>query len=146
MPLRFVTGSMFDYPADARVCAVNCIGVMGKGVAYAFKQRYPSVIRAYKKDCRNHFYTPGIVREYKVSESLTAICVATKDDWRFNSEYEWIDLGLCGLVVRFEEAEYKVVTMPALGCGNGGLQWAKVRKMIESRLSDTPVDLIVTEP
>lgn len=137
---------MFEVPADIRVNTVNCVGIMGAGVALAFKTRYPAMFREYKKACDVGELKPGTLN---VWHTLTEwiINFPTKRHWRDNSRYEDIESGLQVLRRYLESLERPVrVTLPALGCGHGGLDWSRVSKLIEHHLGSTAAEIFVFEP
>ena len=143
--LSFVKGDMFDDAYDIRVNTVNCVGVMGAGVALAFKSRYPEMFRAYKRACDEGRIRPG---EIDVWRTLTEWIVnfPTKRHWRNRSRYEDIESGLSSLHDYLKEQGSVRVALPALGCGHGGLDWTRVASMIEAKLGDLDADVRVFEP
>jgi len=80
--LQFTSGNMFDLDADVLVNTVNCVGVMGCGVALAIKQRYPEIYRRYRVDCKNATIIPGGVYVYRANDDKLILQFATKDHWR----------------------------------------------------------------
>ncbi len=148
--LKFVSGDFFDFDADVMVNTVNCVGVMGAGAALAFKTRFPDMYSSYVDACKDGVVRPGHahvwVREDMLSKRLTIVNLPTKIDWRKPSEYEYVEKGLAWMSEFLETREGQIVTMPALGCGNGGLDWELVRPMIEHQLGATRATLLVFEP
>lgn len=153
MPLTFKTGDMFDEPAEAIVNTVNCVGVMGKGVALEFKRRWPENFKAYKRLCDSGSLRPGKMFVFESQDMFDPqgrrflVNFPTKDHWRESSRMEFIEDGLEDFVARVDELRIKSVVMPPLGCGNGGLDWRKVKALITDRLS--PLDevrIVVFEP
>lgn len=142
--LTYTSGDMFETPADARVNAVNCVGAMGRGVAAAFKMRYPNLFQAYLRKCRSGL-RPGQCWVWEIP-GLTVFNVATKDDWRKPSQYFMIEAGLANLREALLDRDCNTITLPALGCGNGGLAWSRVRSLIETYLGDLPAQIYVFEP
>src|SRR5688572_9767762 len=132
--LRFTKGNMFDVDADIRVNTVNCVGVMGAGVALAFKQRYPEMYREYKRECELGHVKPGKLHVWRNLSGDWIINFPTKRHWREKSRYEDIDAGLIALREYLEQQGSVRVTLPALGSGHGGLDWAQVKKMIQRHL------------
>jgi len=139
-------GEIFDIPADIRVNTVNCIGVMGAGVALAFKNRYPAMFKDYQKACKAGTVKPGRLHVWKNLESEWIINFPTKIDWREPSKYEYIEAGLKSLREFLAQHKGEKVVMPPLGCGLGGLDWGKVSSMIRESLSDLESEVIVLEP
>lgn len=144
--LEFVRGDIFDIPADIRVNTVNCVGVMGAGVALAFKQRYPEMFKDYQEDCKNGRVRPGKMHVWKSLTGDWVINFPTKRDWREPSRYEDIDAGLDDLRSYLDSVGPVTVALPALGCGNGGLDWKRVSVMIREKLDGVNAHVYVFEP
>lgn len=144
--IHYTHGNMFDYPADILVNTVNCVGVMGKGVALEFKKRYPLMFRYYKRTCREGWLEPGKLLTWTQPGNPLVVNVPTKLHWRNPSEYAYIRDGLDALRQLLMNHKGKRVHLPAIGCGNGGLNWEIVRGMIESTLGDVAADIWVFEP
>lgn len=148
--LKFVSGDFFDYEADIRVNTVNCVGVMGAGVALAFKTKYPEMYKQYVKDCKNGLIRPGHPTIWSegdmFSKQTHIINFPTKDHWRNKSEYSYVEDGLKWMQAYLEDIQGKTITLPALGCGHGGLDWNIVKKMIKTHLSDSNNEILVFEP
>ena len=144
--LNFTTGDMFEQPADARVNTVNCVGVMGKGIALEFKLRYPRMAREYRAACNRREIRPGDIWEWRADESFLIFNMATKNHWQDPSRYEWIAAGLLNLRQGIITSGALAITMPAPGCGLGGLDWRKVRPLVEMYLGDLPQRITCYEP
>ncbi len=148
--IEFVKGDFFDFDADVRVNTVNCVGVMGAGVALAFKEKYPDMFKQYAKECKQGLIRPGIPSVWKNDDMFTKeveiINFPTKDHWRKPSEYEYVESGLKWLSEYLKQKKYSTITLPALGCGHGGLDWEKVKHLIENHLSDSQHKILVFEP
>lgn len=130
-----VEGNIFESGADILVNAVNCVGIMGAGIALQFKQKYPKYFDNYYTFCYNRFFQPGYVMPYMDESGLVIISAATKDNWRDKSKYGWVESCIEGLYECFDTKYYttkdKVLAMPALGCGKGGLDYNIVGPMIK---------------
>ena len=89
------TGDLLNYLAQIYVCPVNCVGVMGKGLALDFAQLYPQLLTQYREDCTNHLLLPGSITLYNLQnrydQPTTIIAAATKDHWRDPSQYPWVE-------------------------------------------------------
>jgi O-acetyl-ADP-ribose deacetylase (regulator of RNase III) len=144
--LEFVKGDMFDAHADIRVNTVNCVGVMGAGVALAFKQRYPDMFKEYQRDCRDDRVKPGTMNVWKSLTGDWVINFPTKRHWRNSSRYEDIDAGLDDLRSYLDSVGPVTVTLPALGCGHGGLDWDRVSRMIREKLDGVNAHVLIFEP
>ncbi|MEP1832081.1 MAG: macro domain-containing protein [Hyphomonas sp.] len=144
--LEFVKGDMFAAHADIRVNTVNCVGVMGAGVALAFKQRYPDMFKDYQRDCRDDRVKPGTMNVWKSLTGDWVINFPTKRHWRNSSRYEDIDAGLDDLRSYLDSVGPVTVTLPALGCGHGGLDWDRVSRMICEKLDGVNAHVLIFEP
>lgn len=148
--IRYTTGNIMDSSAEALVNTVNTVGVMGKGIALQFKQAFPHNYEVYKNACANGQLTTGKIIAVKDSELLLGerliINFPTKQHWKMPSKYEYIESGLTALVAYLKGHAVKSLAMPALGCGNGGLEWQKVKLMIEQHLAGLDIAVWVYEP
>jgi O-acetyl-ADP-ribose deacetylase (regulator of RNase III) len=144
--IKYLTGDMFEQPADIRVNTVNCAGVMGAGIALAFKNRYPAMFKEYKKKCKNGKIVPGKIDVWKEIDGNEVINLPTKDHWRQKSKYEYVEAGLETLKQYLAKKGKVRVTLPALGCGHGGLNWHDVQKLIEKYLDNLEAEIFVFQP
>ena len=129
-------GSIFDSTAQVLVCPVNCVGVMGKGLALEFKRRFPKECGQFLADHRRGWsIDPGQVILYCRRIAMAA----TKNDWRRPSRLEWVDACLIGIA----SMDTASIAIPQLGCGCGGLDWADVEPLYHKHLGDLPVDVEV---
>ncbi|MGE7648782.1 type II toxin-antitoxin system antitoxin DNA ADP-ribosyl glycohydrolase DarG [Peribacillus frigoritolerans] len=150
--LHFINGNLFDrsHKVDAIINTVNCFGVMGKGIALEFKNRYPQNFDLYKQVCKNKELTPGkmlTVSNEDQSYPKYIINFPTKNHWRHPSKIEYIENGLTALIEDIKLYSIKSIAMPALGCGNGGLNWEEVKKVIIQALTPLEkVDFYIYEP
>ena len=148
--IKYVYGNLFESNSQAIVNTVNTVGVMGKGIALQFKKYFPNNFKIYKNACDNKKLTIGKLLVFEEENLLTGrkiiINFPTKDHWRDPSEYNYVRLGLIELVKLIKERSLQSVSLPALGAGNGGLQWARVRELIEEYLSDVDCDILVYQP
>lgn len=109
--------------AEVLVVPVNCVGIMGAGLAKAVADRWPSVLPEY----REHTFTPASVHWLEPTpERPTLALVATKAHWRQPSQLSWIRIGLEHLVFDLESRDETSIAIPRLGCGRGGLEWSAV--------------------
>jgi O-acetyl-ADP-ribose deacetylase (regulator of RNase III)/uncharacterized protein YwgA len=153
MSLQFKTGDLFAQSSEALVNTVNCVGVMGKGVALEFKKRWPSNYVDYKRLCDRKQLRPGRVYVHEVGDMFGShgprfiINFPTKDHWRSKSKLEFVEAGLDALSEALQKYKISSVALPPLGCGNGGLSWEDVKPLIVQRLGCLPaVDITVLEP
>ncbi|MCR8848156.1 macro domain-containing protein [Rossellomorea sp. SC111] len=135
---------------EAIINTVNCVGVMGKGIALEFKKRYPENFQLYKTKCAKKELTIGNSFVYEIPNSDTTnfiINFPTKKHWRNPSKIEYIEEGLDNLIKLLVEYNIKSLAMPALGCGNGNLDWNNVKPLIEKKLQPLKnVKIFIFEP
>lgn len=147
---RTVTGDLFTSGAEALVNPVNTVGVMGGGLAWAFKSRFPVMEREYRKQCRRGELTVGTMHVWRNSDPNGSprwiINFPTKADWRDPSRIEYITSGLSDLVRVIREHQVSSVAIPALGCGLGGLEWAAVEPLIQQAFEVETVDVLLFAP
>lgn len=144
--IRFTKGDMFNVSVDIRVNTVNCHGVMGAGVALVFKNRYPDMYRAYGAACRAGELAPGKLHVWTNPSGDWIINFPTKRHWREHSRYEDIAAGLSALRDYLADKGPVKVALPALGCGNGKLDWKTVAPMISTALDGLDAEIVVFEP
>lgn len=126
-------GDIFAADCEAIVCPVNCRGVMGKGLALQFKQRYPDNYAAYRQACLSGQLRMGQVLVYQrlgADNPRYIINFPTKDHWKDMSTVAHIRVGLAALSAQLLKHGIRSVALPALGCGLGGLAWGMVCREI----------------
>lgn len=148
--IRYTTGDILRDDAEALVNTVNCVGVMGRGIALQFKNAFPKNFKAYKKACDAGEVEPGQMFIFE-TEDFThpkfVINFPTKRHWRGKSRIEDVESGLQALIEVIREHGIKSVAIPPLGAGLGGLEWIEVKQRIEAALATfEDVDVRVYEP
>jgi O-acetyl-ADP-ribose deacetylase (regulator of RNase III) len=136
-----VSGNLLLAAAEALVNTVNCVGVMGKGIALQFKQAWPEMAREYERSCRHGEMRPGQMQVWETGAlhgPKYIINFPTKREWFRKSSYADIASGLESLARVVRERNIRSIAVPALGCGAGGLAWSRVRPMIERAFADSP--------
>ncbi|MFM2003545.1 MAG: hypothetical protein RI963_2971 [Planctomycetota bacterium] len=148
--IEITRGDILKADAEALVNTVNCVGVMGRGIAAQFKKRFELNFALYKKACDTGSLRPGMMLVYDSGKFLNpryVINFPTKDHWRANSKIEDIESGLAALVKEVRDRNIKSIAVPPLGCGLGGLDWTIVRPMIVGAFSNLPdVQVLIFEP
>lgn len=148
--MKFIKGNLLDSEAEALVNTVNIVGVMGKGIALQFKERFPENFRAYSRACKNGEVKIGkmfVHDELTINGRKTIINFPTKEQWFRKSQYKYIEEGLQDLVSVIRNRKLKSVAIPPLGAGNGGLSWNKVKLLMTQYLSELKdVELLIFEP
>lgn len=134
--------SILESTAQTLVNTVNCVGVMGKGIAKAFKERDPAMYKAYKKICDRNLLEPGKLWLWQGLDGWV-LNFPTKIHWRNPSRLEWIEAGLIKFIAEYASRGITEVSFPRLGCGNGGLEWAAVKPLMESYLRDLNIQVYI---
>jgi len=142
--ITYKQGNLLDDDAECLINCVNCVGVAGRGIALAFKKRFPRNFRYYREQCLAGRLKPGYV--LPCSDGMRMLLnVATKDHWRDPSRLVWIRVILQELAW-YLPGKVASVAVPALGCGNGGLAWRDVKPLIEQSMNLAEVDVRVYLP
>ncbi len=148
--IKYIKGNILESNAQALINTVNTVGIMGKGIALQFKKAYLSNFKAYAEACKRKEIDVGklfVTHDSNLSSGEKMIInFPTKKDWRKPSEYSYIESGLDNLVKIIEEEQIKSVAIPPLGAGSGGLEWEKVKKIIEQKLSYLNIEIFIYEP
>jgi O-acetyl-ADP-ribose deacetylase (regulator of RNase III) len=137
--IHYKNANLLDSEAEALVNTVNTVGVMGKGIALQFKNLFPNNFKLYSNACRANEIRVGSLFVTEENSLLGGrkiiINFPTKTDWRKPSEYCYIESGLIDLVRIIKERNIKSIAIPPLGAGNGGLDWNRVKALMEKHLS-----------
>jgi O-acetyl-ADP-ribose deacetylase (regulator of RNase III) len=136
--IQYVKGDIFESKAQVIVNTVNCQGIMGKGLALAFKQKYPDMFNAYQQECRTRKLRIGRPTLYQKSTPWI-LNFPTKDTWRANSKIEYLEKGLEFLVAHYKNAGINSIAFPKLGAQNGKLSWDEVGPVMARYLSQLEV-------
>lgn len=148
--IEYKVGNILAEDAEALVNTVNCVGIMGRGIALQFKKAFPANFKAYEGVCQRGELQPGQMFVFETNELTNPryiINFPTKRHWRGKSRLTDIEAGLEALVSEVKERDIRSVAIPPLGSGLGGLNWFSVRKKIEEALGAIPdVHVIVFEP
>ena len=131
--IEFKTSNLLDANTEALINAVNTVGVMGKGIALAFKKRFPKNYLIYRQACIKGELRIGkmlITDTGLVENPRYIINFPSKNHWKEKSRIEYIQEGLIDLVSIVDEKNIQSVAIPALGCGLGGLNWQDVHPLI----------------
>lgn len=148
--IQYKSGNILDERTQAIVNTVNCVGVMGRGIALEFKNRYPENFRAYALACKRHQMLPGTMFVHHTGEldyPQYIINFPTKLHWKEKSRIEYIQTGLEDLVKVINRYSIHSIAVPPLGCGLGGLSWSIVKPLIERTLGGiAELSLVIYEP
>lgn len=134
--------TVFNTNAQAIVNTVNCVGVMGAGLALEFKLRFPKMYVDYVSRCRRQEVKVGKLSYYRDDNTPLIINFPTKNHWKYPSKLSWIEQGLQDFVQQYPQWGITSVAFPKLGCDRGGLNWNDVYQLIKKYLQDLP-DLTV---
>ena len=148
--LNYTQGNLLLAQTEAIVNTVNTVGVMGKGIALMFRETFPRNMVAYAAACKAgevNIGTMFVTETNELSGPKWVINFPTKKHWRQPSKLEWIKEGLQDLRKVLIEKSIHSISLPPLGCGNGGLEWAEVKPEIEKALGDlTNIEIVIYEP
>ena len=143
-----IRGDIFNppVPVEAVVNPVNCVGVMGAGLALQFKKRYPEMFTDYKAAALRGFIQLGLVNCWACpsnSKFKYILNFPTKQHWKDPSRLAAVKDGLSDLVMWVQILDIKSIAIPALGCGLGGLDWHDVKPLIEEAARQMPETLVL---
>lgn len=148
--IEYTTGDILVSDAEALVNTVNCVGIMGRGIALQFKNAFPDNFKAYERACQAEQVQPGrmfVFENNRLHQPKYVINFPTKRHWKGKSRMEDIDSGLQALVREVQDRKIRSIAIPPLGSGLGGLNWSDVRSHIEAVLQAIPdVKITVYEP
>ena len=148
--IEFKTGDILTEDAEALVNTVNCVGVMGRGIALQFKRAFPENFKAYAAHCKRNEIQPGKVFIFKTGEMISPRFIVnfpTKRHWRGKSRIEDIESGLGSLADEIRSRGIRSIAIPPLGSGLGGLNWSDVRSRMQEALSGLDdVRIVIFEP
>ena len=148
--ILYKKGNLLESEAEALVNTVNTVGVMGKGIALMFKERFPANMSAYAKACKEKKVQTGKMFITETGELLKPRWIVnfpTKQHWRNPSRIPWIVEGLEDLRRFLIKERVSSIAIPPLGAGNGGLDWEEVKALIIQSLGDLEgVDIFLYEP
>jgi len=148
--IKPASGNILDAKTEALVNTVNTVGVMGKGIALQFKEKFPKNFELYRKAFERGELKVGkmLVTDLGTFENPRyLINFPTKEHWRGRSRYEYVTEGLSDLVNVIRNQHIRSIAIPPLGCGNGGLDWTKVKQLITDALEPLPdIEVLLFEP
>lgn len=146
--IEYKTGDILSEEAEALVNTVNCVGVMGRGIALQFKRAFPENFKAYEARCKRNEMQPGCVFVFETDELFSPryiINFPTKRHWRGKSRIEDIESGLVSLVEEIQSRGIRSIAIPPLGSGLGGLDWTEVRTRMQGAMEELGDVTIVAE-
>jgi len=140
MSVNIINGNIFNSKCDFLVNPVNCVGVMGAGLALEFKLRYPEMFTKYERLCKNEKFNVGLLWIYK-SEGNSILNFPTKSDWKQPTKPEYLHQGLEKFVTTYKEKNIKSIAFPVLGGGRGGLDENVSIEIMKSYLLELDIDI-----
>ncbi len=141
--ILYVKGNLLQSPAQVLVNTVNTVGVMGKGIALEFKQLFPEMYRQYRELCERGQFQIGTLWLYR-SKNKWVLNFPTKKHWRNPSRVEYVEAGLQKLVSSYADLGIHSIAFPALGCGNGQLDFERqVKPLMEKYLRQLPIEVFI---
>lgn len=149
--IRYVSKNILISEAEALVNTVNTVGIMGKGIALQFKEKFPLNFKLYEKACKNNEVQIGkmfVTETGMFTNPKYIVNFPTKTNWRAHSQLNYIAEGLDDLIRVITEKNIRTITLPPLGCGNGGLDWNDVKPLMEEKLRpiSEKVSIEIIEP
>ena len=149
--IEYKVGDMFSEDVEALVNSVNCVGVMGRGIALQFKNAFPENFKAYLEACKREEVRPGRMFVYETGQMIGSpryvINFPTKRHWRGKSRMEDIEAGLAALADEIRARNIRSIAIPPLGSSLGGLDWSDVRPRIEAALRELDnLQVLLFEP
>lgn len=149
MAIEVIKGNIFNTKAQTIVNTVNCVGVMGKGIALVYKLRYPKMFDLYSDFCKSKLIGIGKLWLYKGEENAPWVLnFPTKYHWKYPSKIEYVEKGLQKFVDTYKEKGITSIAFPMLGTHNGGLEKTEVLSIMKQYLSqcDIPIEIYDYDP
>lgn len=146
MAIKFIKGNIFNSKAQTIVNTVNCVGVMGKGIALVFKLKYPKMFDLYKEHCKSKLIGIGKLWLYKGQENAPWVLnFPTKFHWKYPSKIEYLEKGLEKFCSTYKEQGITSIAFPLLGTHNGGLDKVTVLNLMEEYLGKCELEIEIYE-
>lgn len=146
MSITFIKGNLFNSSCQTLVNTVNCVGVMGKGIALVYRLRYPHLFTEYQRKCQNHEIQVGNLWLYQgIVNAPSVLNFPTKTHWKLPSKLEYIERGLQFFQQNYQALKITSVAFPLLGAHNGGLSPQVVRGVMEQYLADCHLPIEIYE-
>jgi len=143
--VKIKKGSLFSSGCQTLVNAVNCVGVMGAGIALEFRLRYPKMFNKYKKYCDNKLMKPGTLWIYKVDNKKWILNFPSKNHWRYPSKIEYLEIGLEKFIKTYKQKGITSIAFPLLGSDKGGIEPDKSKEIMIKYLADCDILIEIFE-
>lgn len=144
--MKILVGDILKSKAQTIVNTVNCVGVMGKGIALEFRKRFPDMFRDYEQRCERGEVRLGEPYLYKALFGQQILNFPTKDHWKSVSKIRDIEEGLDYVLKHYEQWGITSIAIPPLGCGNGQLEWRLVGPLIYNRAQQMGIPVEIYAP
>lgn len=144
--MKVIIGDIFESRCLTIVNTVNCMGVMGKGIALEFKKRYPGMFLDYVNKCNAGQVKTGTPYVFDNVDGTKILVFPTKDHWRSPSRLSYVVDGLDWFVENYKKFNITSIAFPPLGCGNGGLSWSVVGPIMYQKLRKLPIEVEIFAP
>src|ERR1700722_11696579 len=148
--IKLEKGDILKSDTEALVNTVNCVGVMGRGIALQFRKAFPDNFKAYEAACERQEVMPGKMFIFDTGSFCNPrfiINFPPTPHWKGKSRIEDIQSGLAALVQEIKNRNIRSIAVPPLGCGLGGLRWNEVRPLIEAAFAKLPdIQIALYEP
>jgi len=142
MPIKFINGNIFNTKAQTIVNTVNCVGVMGKGIALVFKLRYPQMYELYQQYCKDKLIGIGKLWLYNKQPDVPWVLnFPTKFHWKYPSKIEYVEKGLQKFIETYKDKNISSIAFPMLGTHNGGLDKEIVKDLMVQYLSKCDIEI-----
>lgn len=141
MVILLKSGNIFDSGCQTLVNAVNCVGNMGKGIALDFRQKFPSMYEDYHQKCTSHELRPGCPYVFKQKDHPWILNFPTKDKWWEPSKLDYLIRGMRHIWQNYKDWGIESIAFPALGCGEGKLDWEQVYPILLSWLNSFDISI-----
>ncbi|WLR60158.1 macro domain-containing protein [Guptibacillus hwajinpoensis] len=141
--IKYIDGTVFNSPAKTIVNTINCVGVMGAGIALEFKLRFPEMYKNYQIRCDEDKVKIGHPYLYKVKKNKWILNFPTKYHWRNPSKIEYIEQGLIYFRNNYQRENFESIAFPKLGTNKGGLEWDQVKPIMEKYLMDLDIPVYI---
>ena len=145
MGIVYVSGNILEAKTEVITNAVNCVGIMGAGLALQFAKKYPEMVKDYREACRYKALYPGQIHVYELHSTSPPFYIfnfPTKTDLK-PSQLAYIEKGLNTMRKVLSTTDIKSISIPKLGCGFGGLNWSDVNSLIKKYLAELNIEIRV---
>jgi O-acetyl-ADP-ribose deacetylase (regulator of RNase III) len=146
MPAKFVSGNLFTYPGlEALAHGCNCMGMMGKGIALEFKNKFPAMFREYRDLCNQKRFHLGCVFTWRADSGLVIFNLATQQAPRVQADLQAIEQSVARMLKKSEALSITTIGLPRIGAGLGGADWEDIKRLLILVGDSTGINLVVVE-